>query len=698
MKRPAAAALLVGLGYLALAVWITWPLAPRATDSLVSLAPGDQVAALGQADHLLNLWILTWGVHALGTAPTRFFDANIYHPLREALATGEHMLGAQPWFAPLYLATGNPIAAANGLVFLSFVAGGLGGYALVVALTGRRAAGAVAGLVFAFAPWRFFWLVHLQLVGVHLLPFVLLALHRALTDGRPRYVLGFALLLGLQALGSYYVGYMCALVGSAVVAYLPAPGAPAGARRRWLATVASGVAAALLVAALSAPYLRQAAAGVVPSGADAQSGAWLSIASLRPEQLLAGEGVGLGWAALALAAVGLWPWPGLQRFQAAALWIALWGVLLACGPAWGGTPLPWTWLARWVPGFSTLRVPGRFLIVATLGVAALAGLGTARIEGLLARRLPRSLAAAAPLAFVLVCFVPHRAQHAVVRFPTLAEASPAHRWLALHGDGGPLLELPMGWGFPGAAAEARAEYFSVVHRLPLLNGYNGYQPPFHAVYAELAARLPEPEALQTLVDVVDVRWLLVHLPADAAVRRRWDALPAGLEVAAAFDDARVLRVTRGPRADWRAHLRARGLETTTFAGLPIAPVPPAGRVATLEADVPPRAAAARPLPATVRVENRGAVAWPCFAVREEGPVRLWWRWRDGAGRVVAPSGGVRIAQDLAPGAATLVPFVAWTPAEVGVYALEVSVGQGTEDAAGGWRAGERPTPVMIGAP
>jgi hypothetical protein len=409
--------------------------------------------------------------------------------------------------------------------------------------------------------------------------------------------------------------------------------------------------------------------------------------------LLGREGPALGWAALGLALVGLRPWPGAGRLQLAAVWIAVAGIVLALGPAWGGVSLPWAWLVTYVPGFSTLRVPGRFLVVGTLGVAALAGLGAARVEDGLARRLPRAVAAAVPLALVLAFYVPHRLVHAVRRLPTLAEAPPAHRWLAAHGGGGAVLAVPMGTAFAGAELEARTEYFGIVHWLPLLNGYNGYQPPFHEVYAELAARLPEPEALQTLVNIVDVRWVVVSFLQDPGARPRWTAPPPGLEPAARFDHALVLAVTRAPTADWRAHLGTPGPETTTFAGLPIAPVSEAGRRAGLAAEVPPRVIAARPLPVRVRVENRGDVAWPCFAVRTDGPVRLWWRWRDGAGRVGPPEGSARILADLAPGETTAVQLYAWAPPVAGRWTLEFAVGQGAPDDPTAWRSAWQPFAV-----
>ena len=53
-------------------------------------------------------------------------------------------------------------------------------------------------------------------------------------------------------------------------------------------------------------------------------------------------------------------------------------------------------------------------------------------------------------------------------------------------------------------------YFSIVHWLPLVNGYSGYSPPEHAQLMDAARRLPDPEALALLVRATGLRWILLH--------------------------------------------------------------------------------------------------------------------------------------------------------------------------------------------
>jgi hypothetical protein len=692
-----AAVLAVAVAYGVLAVWVTWPLALAWRDHLVALDParaGD-TALLGEADHLLNLWILSWVQHALTTAPARLFDANIFHPLPDALATGEHMLGAWPWFAPAYVATGSPTAGANALVLASFVVGGLGAWWLVADLTGRRLAGFAAGLVFAFAPWRLFWLVHLQLVGVHLFPFVLLFLHRAATRGRARDLAGFAVALGLQSLTSYYLAYMCAVLCAGALVYLPLGRRPApGAWGRLARLVATGLAVALAVGVLSLPYLRQAAAGVVPSS---QRLGWLEIASLAPGQLVAaGSPMRLGWLVLGLAVLGAWPRPGLGRFQALAAVVAAGGLVLAFGPRAGGHELPWAWLGRIVPGFGTMRVPGRFLILATAGLAALAGLGVARLQDAAARR-PRGacVVGALAIAALLATYVPRHGEHRLLAVEPLDRASPAYPWLATHGEGRALFELPIGLGYGIAAEHARAEYHSILHWLPLLNGYNGYQPPLIGLYDDLGRRLPAPDALAALVDAVDVHWLLVH-PGEATAGR-WNPPIDGLEIVGLFGGDRLFRVTREPAAGTRGHLLAPGPETTTFAGLPLARVPPAGRAAEvrlrLDGDAPLAPRARVPLTAVVR--NAGAVAWPCFAVSTDDTVGLWLQWRHAGRAAAGPAWQVRILRDLAPGETLETAPWVLAPTEPGRYVLHAEVGQGFVTDPGRWRAGGAEVGVSV---
>ena len=80
------------------------PPPPRPRSAIVLMWPasggrlGSAVVNLG--DPLLTTWILAWDVHALRTAPLRFFDANMFHPHRWALAYTEHLLGLVPLRRP----------------------------------------------------------------------------------------------------------------------------------------------------------------------------------------------------------------------------------------------------------------------------------------------------------------------------------------------------------------------------------------------------------------------------------------------------------------------------------------------------------------------------------------------------------------------------------------------------------------------
>ena len=123
---------LIALGYLALALIATWPLALGLTRDV----PGD----LG--DSLLNMWILGWGAGHLpglltgATSWQAFWNANIFHPEPYSLALSEHMFAQALQVAPVYALTGNIILCYN-LVFVStFVISAIGAYLLVRDLTG----------------------------------------------------------------------------------------------------------------------------------------------------------------------------------------------------------------------------------------------------------------------------------------------------------------------------------------------------------------------------------------------------------------------------------------------------------------------------------------------------------------------------------------------------------------------------------
>jgi hypothetical protein len=147
---------------------------------------------------------------------------------------------------------------------LTFILSGLGMFLLVRELTGNRSAGVVAGLAYAFAPYRFANLSHLQVLSSEWMPFVLFGLRRHFATGRigPLTISGAAWLLQNLSCG-YYLFFFSPVVAAYIVWELTS-------RRLWinrrtvLALVTMSVAVALLTAPFLLPYVQLRQLGALP--------------------------------------------------------------------------------------------------------------------------------------------------------------------------------------------------------------------------------------------------------------------------------------------------------------------------------------------------------------------------------------------------------------------------------------------------
>ena len=176
-------------------------------------------------DPLLNAWALSWVAHQLPRAPAHLFDANIFYPERRTLAYSETLLLPAIVAAPLRWAGAGPILVYN-LVFLSgFAISGAGTALFVRSLTGSGAAGIIAGIVFAFLPFRIDHYAHMQLQQTQCLPFAMWAFHRLLVRGRARDGALFGALVAGQILSCMYYGlllvpYLAVVCGVLLIARL----------------------------------------------------------------------------------------------------------------------------------------------------------------------------------------------------------------------------------------------------------------------------------------------------------------------------------------------------------------------------------------------------------------------------------------------------------------------------------------------
>jgi hypothetical protein len=201
-KRDAAAA--TGL-YAALTIGLTWPLA----GGLARDIPGDF------GDPLLNCWILAWDATHLFSRG--WWNANIFFPHPLALAYSEHLAAQAVQILPVYALTRNPILCYNLLFLSTFVLSGLGMFLFARELSGDRSAAFVAGLAFAFAPYRIASLPHLQVLSSAWMPFVLFGFRRYFVTGRARPLAGAAVAWLLQNLSC---GYYLLFFTPVVVLYL----------------------------------------------------------------------------------------------------------------------------------------------------------------------------------------------------------------------------------------------------------------------------------------------------------------------------------------------------------------------------------------------------------------------------------------------------------------------------------------------
>jgi hypothetical protein len=106
--------------------------------------------------------------------------------------------------APLFWARINPVAIYNGALFAALALSGFTMFLLASRLTGDITAGIMAGVVYAFAPYRFSHYMHLELQLVFWLPLGLLLIHRIVTDGRIRDGVWLGAVVTAQALSSVY--------------------------------------------------------------------------------------------------------------------------------------------------------------------------------------------------------------------------------------------------------------------------------------------------------------------------------------------------------------------------------------------------------------------------------------------------------------------------------------------------------------
>ncbi len=451
-------------------------------------------------DPLFSVWRLSWVAHQLPRDPVRLFDANIFFPEPRTLAYSDAMLATALMAAPLLWLGVHQLVVYNTVLLLSFAASGVAMYALAKELTGNRPAALVAGVAFAFYPFRFEHYSHLELQVTFWMPLALLMMHRTVTSGRVRDGVVTGLMVALQTLSSLYCGLFL-LVVMAVV-WVSVRGWRTPANRRLAPWLAAAAVVVVMVLPVAVPYLQnRGQLGERPDweariySATPRSYLVAHVRSRLYAKVLDGPrtpeaSLFPGIAVVALALAGAWP--RLTRTRAAYA-VAL---LVAFDGSLGLNGIVFPTLRDYVLPFRGLRVPARFSMLVGLSLSVLAGYGVVRLREWLRPKGGR-LVAALPVAFATVLLAEDVPNLVLTEMPVRPPL------IYDYFTGAPssvLVDLPFPESLERATADSRRLYYSTFHWQTLITGSSGYFPESFRQAVEVLRGVPTARAVTFLRD------------------------------------------------------------------------------------------------------------------------------------------------------------------------------------------------------
>jgi len=458
-------------------------------------------------DPLMVTWVLAWVAHQLPRAPAHLFDANIFSPERNTLAFSETLLVPGAIVAPLHWLGVGAILIYN-LVFLSgFALSGVGVALLVRRLTHNDGAAMVAGIVFAFPPYRIDHYAHLQLQQTQFIPLSLWAFHVLLDRGRLRDGVRLGAFVACQLLSCMYYGlflvpYMAVVCGTMLIADRRMH------RQRAVALAAAAVIIVIATVPLGRAYL--SARQIVGERGRAEvaegSATWRNY--LAPPETNAVYGKVFarfmdperrlfpGFVAVALAIVGLWPPVSATRLAYAL------GLILAFDVSLGFNGVIYRTLYDYFLPFKALRIPARMGLMVVFSLAVLAGEGAAR---LVRRMRSPSTRRALLLGLGALMLVEYASTPELVTVPR----NPPEIYSDLLRDRGDSPTAIL-FEFPTLLTSDPAYlYYSTFHWQTLINGYSGFFPPSYLRLRQAIQNFPEPPSMDAIRER-GAQYLIVH--------------------------------------------------------------------------------------------------------------------------------------------------------------------------------------------
>jgi hypothetical protein len=490
---------------------LTWPLLPRISTH----------ARAQSGDGLWSIWSVAWVARTLVADPGRLFHANIFYPHERTLAFSEPNFGAGVVAAPAYWISGSPVLAHNSVLFLAFVAASLGGYALARRVAGSHEAGLVAGLLFAFCPYMFARLPHIQLLATAVLPFSLLALHRFVDRPNAARAVQMGGVLAAAGLCCGYYGLFAGISVAAGAIYFAVTRRLWRSASYWLLLALSAAVTGAVVGPPLAVYVAVEKGEGFGRTLDsarawaADGASWLASAAHGHTWMLAfldswADVLFPGYLLIVLAGATCWAAlrgrndaglasepPDRTRFREAVGFYSL----LAVAAAWasfGPRAGFYSLLYFTVPGFSLLRVPSRFGIVVALALSVLAAFAVRRLVTARGRQWAYALLAVGLL----------DVNTAPLDLREVPRPTAVHRALAALPDG-PVVELPFYSARSDFPRHAYYMLMSTAHWRPLINGYSDFIPLDFRRDARALSGFPGMESFR-LLERRGARYVIFH--------------------------------------------------------------------------------------------------------------------------------------------------------------------------------------------
>lgn len=487
MKSSALRSAAVALLFIVLTVAMTWP---QAAHMATRVYDAD--------DPLLSIWRISWIAHTVPADPLNLFNGNIFYPEKRTLAYTDAVLLQGAAGAPLIWSGVSRVTTYNLLLLLSMALSGWAMWRYAFHLTANFGAAIIAGIIFAFVPYRFDHYHHLELQATVFLPLTLLMLDRAIDSGSKR---DAWLTMASFVAQVYSCIYYSVFLATALI--------PITAIRLWTATPQQRAAfikaiwlPAIVAVVYLSPYAIAYGANRASLGERLDRDVLLYSASLsnylatpewnaihggwsrqfgQPERLLFP-----GVIAILLTIVGLLT---VDRRRIVLIVLGVTGFIISLG-----LHSPFYELLRAVIfPYRGLRAPARASILLFLAIAALAAFGWDRVM----RNRPRRVQIIAAVAMSLALLLEYRNRNeAWLTLPR--EPAQVYRWLSTQ-PRSVVAEVPFARADAlHSISDGLYMFNSTWHWQPIVNGYSGFFPKTFIELAENTASFPDERSIAYL--------------------------------------------------------------------------------------------------------------------------------------------------------------------------------------------------------